>query len=376
MAVACTDPNDLQCSFSSDGPESEVAAPGLGIVSAWNSADDAYESISGTSMSTPHVSGAAALVWSTFPQLANCQLRELLRSSARDLGAAGWDEAYGHGVVDAGQAMQAAAAGNVPPATCSQTGGPVCAILAPEAMILRGSQTFTVFAAASNASIAAVELRVDGASVGVMQEQGSGSYGLDVDTTTLTDGARTFEATCTDTDGLQTVRPRGYIIDNLPDPSAAIVDPQEGATVAGIHRVLVEAASAIGDANLRVEVRVNAGAWVDVTANRDDAGRYYYDWITVAAAEESSVSARATDAGGRADDSVHVTVVGLQSAINRVPNCAPNDSLLACICRVVTERPDIQGLPELPIVPHTPDIIEAEQGARQAGDPVAMPNCR
>ncbi|HEX2062967.1 MAG TPA: S8 family serine peptidase, partial [Acidimicrobiales bacterium] len=98
IAVTCTTSTDKQCSFSSDGPESELAAPGNSILSLGNSSDTAYTSISGTSMSTPHVAGAAALVWSQHTQLSADQLRERLRGSARDLGAVGWDEVYGYGL--------------------------------------------------------------------------------------------------------------------------------------------------------------------------------------------------------------------------------------------------------------------------------------
>jgi subtilisin family serine protease len=58
-----------------------------------------YDLFSGTSMAVPHVTGAAALVWGKRPNLTNAQLRELLGTSALDLGAPGKDKAYGHGLV-------------------------------------------------------------------------------------------------------------------------------------------------------------------------------------------------------------------------------------------------------------------------------------
>lgn len=101
IAVTCTTASATQCNFSSDGPESELAAPGNGIVSLWYASDTAYNSISGTSMSTPHVSGLAALVWSHATTLENTALREQLRKNAQDLGAEGRDELYGFGLPDA-----------------------------------------------------------------------------------------------------------------------------------------------------------------------------------------------------------------------------------------------------------------------------------
>lgn len=100
IAVTCTTSSEAQCSFSSDGPESELAAPGNSILSTYYSSNTAYTSLSGTSMSTPHVSGAAALVWSDVTNLTNAELRQLLRDNAKDLGDQGWDEKFGYGRVD------------------------------------------------------------------------------------------------------------------------------------------------------------------------------------------------------------------------------------------------------------------------------------
>ncbi|GHF29640.1 subtilisin family serine protease [Deinococcus metalli] len=59
-----------------------------------------YEYFDGTSMATPHVSAAAAVVWAAKPTLTNAQLLSLLTSTARDLGTAGKDNNFGYGLVD------------------------------------------------------------------------------------------------------------------------------------------------------------------------------------------------------------------------------------------------------------------------------------
>jgi PKD repeat protein len=75
-------------------------------------------------MSTPHVSGVAALVWSQNASWTNVQIRAALRSSAMDLGLAGPDTAYGYGLVqglaalcslDPGHAACGGGTPNVPP---------------------------------------------------------------------------------------------------------------------------------------------------------------------------------------------------------------------------------------------------------------------
>ncbi len=60
-----------------------------------------YRGLRGTSMASPHVAGAAALVWSACPDLSNQELRQLLTKTALDLGPADWDFSFGHGLVQA-----------------------------------------------------------------------------------------------------------------------------------------------------------------------------------------------------------------------------------------------------------------------------------
>ncbi len=62
---------------------------------------------SGTSYAAPAVSGAIALLAQAFPNLTSAQLVDLILSSARDLGAAGVDNVYGHGLVDLASAFAA-----------------------------------------------------------------------------------------------------------------------------------------------------------------------------------------------------------------------------------------------------------------------------
>ena len=77
------------------------------VVSTFTAPSSDYEAWNGTSMATPHVSGVAALVWGCFPTATNVQIRNALDSSARDKGAPGRDPAYGYGIVQAVDALQA-----------------------------------------------------------------------------------------------------------------------------------------------------------------------------------------------------------------------------------------------------------------------------
>jgi subtilisin family serine protease len=103
LAVAATNNNDLPWSYSNRGPPIDLAAPGVGIFSA-NSTGFYYDS-SGTSMSTAHVSGVAALVWSLHPEWSVDQVTLVLKSTAMDVWAPGRDDLTGWGRVDASAAV-------------------------------------------------------------------------------------------------------------------------------------------------------------------------------------------------------------------------------------------------------------------------------
>jgi len=66
-----------------------------------------YSQFSGTSMASPHASGVAALVRGKNLSLTPDQVRQILRTSADDRGAAGWDPLYGYGRVNALKAVTA-----------------------------------------------------------------------------------------------------------------------------------------------------------------------------------------------------------------------------------------------------------------------------
>ncbi|MBN1527486.1 MAG: S8 family serine peptidase [Thermoleophilaceae bacterium] len=80
ICVAATDRNDALASFSNYGDASvDLAAPGVGIVSTIPSAG--WDYASGTSMASPHVAGAAALVWSEYPAATVAGVRAALLQS-------------------------------------------------------------------------------------------------------------------------------------------------------------------------------------------------------------------------------------------------------------------------------------------------------
>ncbi|MGX7669078.1 S8 family peptidase [Plantactinospora sp. DSM 117369] len=78
ITVGATQNNDAAASFSNFGTCVDILGPGVGITSAWSTGDTATNTISGTSMASPHVAGAAAMVLSANPTWSPQQVRDYL----------------------------------------------------------------------------------------------------------------------------------------------------------------------------------------------------------------------------------------------------------------------------------------------------------
>jgi subtilisin family serine protease len=82
ITVGATQIDDNSASFSNNGMCLDMWAPGVDITSAWNTDDNATNTISGTSMATPHVTGAAALYLSGNPGASPQEVRDGMVANA------------------------------------------------------------------------------------------------------------------------------------------------------------------------------------------------------------------------------------------------------------------------------------------------------
>jgi type VII secretion-associated serine protease mycosin len=112
VAVGAVDRDGNRADFSVTGPELALTAPGDEIVTT--GPGDEYVVASGTSLAAPVVAGTAVLVRAAFPDLTADQVIHRLVSTATDAGPPGWDERYGHGIVDPVAALTAQLAGPPP----------------------------------------------------------------------------------------------------------------------------------------------------------------------------------------------------------------------------------------------------------------------
>jgi thermitase len=97
VSVAATDNKDARASFSNANSDVEIAAPGVDVLSTYNSSDTSYTTLSGTSMATPHVAGVTAIIWDKYPTATAATIRSKLDAAVDDLGAPGRDATFGFG---------------------------------------------------------------------------------------------------------------------------------------------------------------------------------------------------------------------------------------------------------------------------------------
>jgi subtilisin family serine protease len=113
LGVGAVDSSLARASFSNTGTGLDLVAPGVGIVqqtlgdTPGSFVDATY---SGTSMATPFVTAAAALVLASKPKTTPASVLRLLERTAQDLGVAGRDDETGYGLVRADRALGASPA--------------------------------------------------------------------------------------------------------------------------------------------------------------------------------------------------------------------------------------------------------------------------
>lgn len=101
ISVGAIDPYRNLAGFSSYGPELDLVAPGQQIYSTYKADGvDMYKEQSGTSMSSPFVAGAVALLKSILPNLTPDEVKARILTTTDDIGPDGFDMYFGHGLLN------------------------------------------------------------------------------------------------------------------------------------------------------------------------------------------------------------------------------------------------------------------------------------
>ena len=108
LGVGAVDSTLARASFSNTGTGLDIVAPGVGIVQqtlGGTQGSFADATLSGTSMATPFVTAAAALVLAAKPKATPASIARTLERTAQDLGVPGRDAETGYGLVRADRAL-------------------------------------------------------------------------------------------------------------------------------------------------------------------------------------------------------------------------------------------------------------------------------
>lgn len=296
LTVAATDANDLLNAWSNTGKNIDLAAPGT-VFTTFPGA--AYNSASGTSVSSPIVAGAAALVFSVNPSLSGSQVQNILKQSADDLGPAGWDTNYGWGRVNVGRAVTMTSGSS---ASLRDLTPPTVGFTSPtNGASVAGNIAISV-SATDNTAVSSVTLSIDGVSTAT---DTSSPYTFAWTTNAILNGTHTLTATAVDAAGNSSISSVSVIVNNMLDnaaPTIKITSPSDGTKVTSNVSVKVNTFDNV--AVTKVELYVDG-----MLQGASTSTPFTIKWNTVKAANgQHTILCKAYDSAGNVGLSQLVSV--------------------------------------------------------------------
>ena len=232
LSVSATDSNDARASWSSFGSYVDVAAPGVSIYATTRGGS--YANVSGTSFSSPITAATVALMMSANSRLAPADIDRILKSTAADLGTAGFDQYFGYGRVDAYKAVATAKS-----YVASDTQAPAISITSPTGGAVIGVVPVDV-SYSDNVGVTRAELYVNGSKIATDE---TGPFAFAWDTAAYGDGSYTLVTKAYDAAGnVGTSSTVSVTLGN--DATAPVITsltPVTGATVSNTQKVSVSA---------------------------------------------------------------------------------------------------------------------------------------
>ncbi len=294
VGVGATDRNDNRASFSSWGAYVDITAPGVEIATTYP--NNQYVYYSGTSFSSPLTAGIAALMVAANPAITPDEIENGLFSTAVDIGAAGDDNVFGHGLVDAFAAVTFAQ-------NLGNTQSPVAAIVVSDNSVPFGT---SVNFDGTNSS------DPDGTIVSYQWDFGDGttSNSAIVDHTYQQAGSFQVSLTVTDNDGLSDAEVTSIQVTNeLPTPVIEITNPQPSYDIG-------ESIFFVGSNSSDSDGSIVSYAWDFDNGDSSSSANVEYAY---GAAGNYTVTLTVTDNAG-APNSTNVTVSVVDSSVLVAPS--------------------------------------------------------
>ncbi|MFN5746492.1 MAG: S8 family serine peptidase [Methylococcaceae bacterium] len=193
ITVGATDVSDNRASFSNYGSCVDLFAPGVNIKSSWFTSTTASTSLSGTSMASPHVAGAAALFLANQPGATPSTVSTAITSSA----SVGKVQNPGNGSPNR---LLFSGDGSIAPAPDSTP--PTITLTSPSLGQSLTGTTIVSANASDNVGVSKVDFYVDSI---LVASSTSSPYSASWNSASVPDGAHQFSAKATDSSGLTAI---------------------------------------------------------------------------------------------------------------------------------------------------------------------------
>jgi subtilisin family serine protease len=301
--IGAVDEQLARASFSAYGPALALAAPGVDIQAA--ALGGGLALYDGTSLATPIVSGVAALALSANASLRPATLRAILESTAGELGAAGWDESFGSGLVNAADAVALARATR----EFADSTAPQIDFVSP-----RDGETVlglidVSLGVTDGSDVSDVALYLDDRP---LASDSLSPYGFVVDVDAFISGKHVLTATATDVfgnAGSATIVLDFLTGEDLQAPTLVIAAPAAGATLSGSVTLRVDASD---DRRLESCTFIVAGETIATVALDGAEAPAVFEWDVARsglASGDATLTARVADAAGNvASESIRVRI--------------------------------------------------------------------
>jgi subtilisin family serine protease len=294
LTVGGIDRTNTLYSWSNYGNIIDLVAPGSVYTTF---PGGGYGLASGTSFAAPIVAGVAGLMFSANPSLTPASVMSMLKQSATDLGAAGWDTTFGWGDVNAYGAVTLALTGAPPGGT-----PPSVSITTPAANTTVSGMVTTTASATSSSGISSVTFLVDG---GLLCTVSTSPYSCGWNSGNYTNASHSVSATARDATGASSTASVTVTVSNGADvtpPTVSITSPASGTTVSKSVNITTSSSDNVGV--------VSVDLYVDNVLNATStAAPFSFKWSTLHLASGShTLQAVAHDAAGNKGASALVTV--------------------------------------------------------------------